>query len=473
MSTFNPQSKKFYLYTFYYWIAVFVALFIWSREWPIVRATSGRQEHIFGIFGFFVFSIIIFQMFLDFRYEKNLSLDRKLLIGLPALVNLFFLFVLVEMSQKSWDYRQYENAFRAVVNGNNPYLSSRYLYPPFFSDVMVQIYHFGENILPLLGVSLKKSELWNFVFYIHQSLLYFFLQLSYFLSLKFVRKLNIPSTDGVLLVSAIFIFNLPVLRTISYNQVNFYVLVSILLMIITLSSSQIVSGLAIAFGGLIKIYPFILLFPLIIMRRWKVVLWSLIGGFGVLFVQTNFFNNLLPWKQYLHFFTSFPLERESSWFRNTSLMSLLRSIFELANLPTNIFLPVFFISLVIIVSWFIFRFFQRVQVTSAIQNQEKKMFIEYDDFRSIGSLLDFSVLSLLVAPSAWEHHYILAIPIAIWAYAMRQINTTDWLFQIGIVMVFVMPVFNIFPFSYLRMCGLIFLLIVTSPKRYGENILNT
>jgi hypothetical protein len=38
------------------------------------------------------------------------------------------------------------------------------------------------------------------------------------------------------------------------------------------------------------------------------------------------------------------------------------------------------------------------------------------------------------------------------------------------MLIFIMPVFNIFPFSYLRMAGLILLLILTSPRRIVKTI---
>ncbi|NJN79927.1 MAG: hypothetical protein HC797_05325 [Anaerolineales bacterium] len=40
--------------------------------------------------------------------------------------------------------------------------------------------------------------------------------------------------------------------------------------------------------------------------------------------------------------------------------------------------------------------------------------MDLESFKITGHLLDFSVISLLIAPSAWEHHYVLVIPLAIW-----------------------------------------------------------
>lgn len=89
--------------------------------------------------------------------------------------------------------------------------------------------------------------------------------------------------------------------------------------------------------------------------------------------------------------------------------------------------------------------------------------MDTDFFRMTGHMLDFSVISLLIAPSAWEHHYVIAIPLAIWTFTLRGrdafLQTT-----IGTALVFALPVFNVYPFSYLRMAGLLILLLLVSPK---------
>jgi hypothetical protein len=82
--------------------------------------------------------------------------------------------------------------------------------------------------------------------------------------------------------------------------------------------------------------------------------------------------------------------------------------------------------------------------------------------------VDFSVLSLFVAPSAWEHHYVMAIPLAIWLVAIYK-KEIPWLGVLGLVFVFLLPVFNIFPFSYLRMLGVIILLWLSSPSKVNKN----
>ncbi len=455
MTTFSQGSNKFYRFAFLYWIAVLAGVFLWSRQWEIVRlASTKQQEDLFGLFGFCVFCVIALVAYIDFAANMALSTKKMLLIGVPFLVSLIFLTQTIELSRKSWDYNQYEAAFRAIVDGANPYLSNRYLYPPFFAEMMAFVFRIGQHLFPVLG--LGKSS-WVFVFYIHQSSLLFFLLFTYNLSIKFAGQVGLDDLTGMLLVSAIYLFNVPLFRTLSFNQVNFYVLASLLGSLIALRKYPFLAGVSAALGGFIKLYPFALSIPLFGMRKWRALIGILAGSVVFIFFETKFFRSLTLWNQFVRFYLSFPLEQESSLFRNTSPMSFLRNSLSFLGAPSLALTVAFLILILTILTWFAIRFFQRENITL-------KKDMDFESFCNTGHLLDFSVLSLLIAPSAWEHHYVIAIPLAIWVFAHRGKDAL-WQVLIAFVLVFGLPVFNIFPFSYLRMVGLILLLILVSPKK--------
>jgi hypothetical protein len=369
----------------------------------------------------------------------------------------------VELSEKSWDYGQYETAFRAVVVDDNPYRSTRYLYPPTFANAMVTVYHMGERLLPLIGLASKGTNLWTLVFYFHQSMLLFSLLFSYYLSLQFAGRVGLRPLKGMLLVSVLFLFNVPLIRTLSYNQVNFYILVSILITMLTLSQYPIVSGMSVAFGGMIKLYPFAFVIPLFMMKKWKALLGVVAGVFIIIAFDTHLFRDLALWKQFVLFYTSFPVERESSWFRNSSPLSLIRTSLAFVGAPEKIVTPVFVIVFLVVMVWYAVRFFQRERMFAGTD----QLLAGSETFRQFGHLTDFSVLSLLVAPSAWEHHYVIAIPLAIWVFTLRG-KDMPWLVATAMLLTFMMPVFNIYPFSYFRMAGLILLLVLVSPQKIKQ-----
>ena len=258
------------------------------------------------------------------------------------------------------------------------------------------------------------------------------------------------------------------LRTLSYNQVNFYILFVVLASMLTLGSYPLISGLIISVGGLIKLYPLVFTIPMLVMKKWKTLLGIVMGLIVITALQSNFFQDILLWKQFIQFYTSFPMERESSVFRNSSPLSFLRSLLDLTKISIEILLPTFTIVLLIILIWFAIRFVQRERIYAKFVNQQNNLFTDADTFRNIGHLVDFSVLSLFMAPSAWEHHYVMAIPLAIWLFAIYK-NEVPWLGVLGMVFIFLLPVFNVFPFSYLRILGVIILLWLTSPPKIIRN----
>lgn len=462
--TFANSTKFLTLFAPLYWIAVFAAYFLLSRDWGIVRPTSTSQEHLFGLFGFCVFCVIVYTAHTDYKSLTAPSTRSRVMTGIPILVSLFLLAAVVELSQQSWDYQQYETAFRAVAVGDNPYQSTRYLYPPFFAETMVAVYRAGTVLLPVLGVAARESSLWMFVFYIHQSALLFTLLLAYHLSLRFANGIGLKPLKGMLFVSALFLFNVPLLRTIIYNQVNFYILLSILIPLIALNHRPITSGVAIALGGSIKLYPFALVAPLFLTRNWKALIGIFAGVAGITAIQTNLFRDLTLWKQFILFYTSFPVERESAWFRNSSILSFLRNSLDFIGAPANFLTPVFGIIALSVLGWMALRFIQRERLYAPSNQADSTPTAGVDPRKDIGHLVDFSVLSLLIAPSAWEHHYVIAMPLAIWAFAACK-RESLWLFAIGLIFIFAMPTFNIFPFSYLRLAGVILLMVLSAPRK--------
>jgi len=80
-----------------------------------------------------------------------------------------------------------------------------------------------------------------------------------------------------------------------------------------------------------------------------------------------------------------------------------------------------------------------------------------------GAAADALALTLILAPVTWEHHYILAIPIAISAIASRG-RERPWEIGIAVAVIFVVPTFDVYPLSYHRLAGLLALLALTPPR---------
>jgi hypothetical protein len=80
---------------------------------------------------------------------------------------------------------------------------------------------------------------------------------------------------------------------------------------------------------------------------------------------------------------------------------------------------------------------------------------------------------LLLSPLVWEHHYVIAVPMAIWAIALYGASM-PWQIGTAVLLIFVPPTFDVFPFSYHRLAGLLLLVasmrpeLAPAPRSSGE-----
>jgi len=423
---------------------------------PLITITI---ERLFTTFGFCMWCVLLIVAYREIRARPGISIEEGVVVLLPLLTSFFFLVLIVEYVGKSWDYENYEDAIRAVILRENPYNNPHYLYPPFFAQSMAGIYRIGEKLFDNEGLNL-----WLFVFYIHQCAQFFLINLAYQLSSRFGSYIGLSDMQNKIIVTALFLFNFPLIRTLHLNQVNLYILDAALIALLTLNKFPYASGAAVMFGGLIKLYPFIIGVPLVLMRKWKAVFGALISGIVVVLLQTNFGRDLSLWKQFILFLISFPVDRESSlWIRNTTLISLARNLSHFTGMSESMIQPLFITAMLVVLVWIAIRFYKREKIYPTLTPG-----ILAETYRNSGNLIDFTGLALLITPSAWDHHFVIALPLALWAVALRRYEMSvgrrvDGWVGVAIVCIFILPPFDIFPLSYLRMFGVIALLIFTSP----------
>ncbi len=452
---FNPRKISDYLFHILLPIlAVILPLVFLSLDIPIMPLITTTSERLFTVFGFCMWCVLLIAAYREIKARPGISLEQGIIILLPLLVSFFFLVTIVEYGSKSFDYEVYEYAFQAILRHKNPYVGSFYFYPPLFAQGMAFIYAAGRRLLN----PETMSEL-VFVFYIHQCIQFLLCNVAYQLSSRFATRLGFSDLKNKLIVGGLFLFNFPLIRMLHLNQINLYVLITTLIALLALNGSPFLSGAAAAFGGLIKLYPLIMGAPLLVMKKWKALLGAFVTGGVVIAIQTNFGRDLTLWIQFFRFFISFPTERESEiWIRNTTLLSLAHNLHRFTGLPESLVRPFYIITALIALVWITVRLFQREKTFPTLPPGPSA-----EAYRNFGNLIDFASISLLITPSAWDHHFVIAIPLALWAIALRGKDRPGWV-GIATASIFVLPPFDIFPFSYLRMFGVIVLLILTAPN---------
>lgn len=472
---FVPANKLLLLSVFYVLsvlAAIILPLIIWKFNLSIVARTYDGSvpgmldSQPFEVFGLFISVVLTTITWLQVQQRPKRTLTTLIPIILPLLVVLNLLFVIIETSHvKSSDYMCYENAARAIINGVNPYTVSPqcYIYPPLLAQLLAFLYQISTDV-PLFSAGNEKKA-WDIVFYFYQCNQLLQIVLAYFLMYLFAKKIGFKSIPASLLVAALFLFNNPLFRTLKFSQVNLWILNSFLAAILLLSRYPLFSGLLVALGGHMKLYSLSLILPWSFTKKWQAVNGVIIGFLAILIVQTGFGKDWNLWQQFYEYFKN--VEKPSNY-RNNGLYGIVFNSFKLPNRLTGLSFDsvptvVTFISIALII-WFSVRFINRERAYSkqlkAIESSDRTL--ENDVFRLYGHSIDAIMFSLLISPSVWEHHYVIAMPVALWAIATRR-RDRPWLVCLGIFLIFCLPTCDFFPLSYHRVAGLLILAHLTNP----------
>jgi hypothetical protein len=390
----------------------------------------------------------------------------------PLLLGLHFLIVLQQYQIKSYDYVSYEMGARAVVEGGHLYGndSQQYLYWPLLAQVMGGAYAVMAWASTLAGGVIDDSEtIWRLIFYFYSCIQYLLLIAAYFLCYRLATQLRVEKATAAMLIGVLFLFNNSLYATLHYNQMGLMLLCVSLGAILLLKSSPIVSGILVAFGGHIKLYPYILLLPWTLKRHWRAIIAVGVASIAIVFVQTRAFQDWGVWQEYLVFARQWV---DSSFFRENSLQNIVHNTVRqtgyLLGVDTRGFQP--FASLLVVIAqaamlaWYLWRFFVREkackQATASATSAEAREF--YTTVTMYGHSVEVLAFALILSPIVWEHHYLLALPIAVWAVA-TQGRQRPWLIALAIILMMGLPTFNVYPFSYHRIFGLLLLLVTMPP----------
>ena len=87
--------------------------------------------------------------------------------------------------------------------------------------------------------------------------------------------------------------------------------------------------------------------------------------------------------------------------------------------------------------------------------------------RLLGHTMDALALMLLISPMVWEHHYVMMLPVYVWTITIVG-RRKPWLVLAAGLLLFALPTFDLYPFSYHRLAGLILTLWLTRPRYLAD-----
>lgn len=418
------------------WLIPFLLMLV---EWKGISGTLPRYWQTYEWTGYFGATILALIFVLEFLRKKPKQLTEILNLAAPFVAILPVLYQFAEYPIRSWDYDCYQIAAEKIIAGESPYFGF-YFYPPLLAWC-----------LSVLQKFFGKSEV---VFFSYQFIQLILVGAMAFQIKALLSKIQSDALLRSLLLLGIMILNIPLWRTIHHNQVNLVLVNIILFTILNYGKRPLLNGLLLALGTHLKLYPTILAGIWLIRKQFKpagyFLLFMLGTGFGLAFILPGI------WNEFFSFFKNFP---GGMALRDNGIHSILYNLFYVPGLNKGLddgnfqtfIKSIYYLFAGLICLYFLYRYIARAAQREQINGNEttaQKLWLQSGDLADAGAFM------VLFSPLVWEHHYVLTIPIALFAICLNN-SPRNW---IALFLIFVMPVADIFILSLTRISGLAILL---------------
>lgn len=308
-----------------------------------------------------------------------------------------------------------------------------YLYPPLLASLLAPFVSLGIYRLDLLWQVLNYSAVLLLML-----LLYLALQ-----QYRFSRELAALALFGIMAA------NVPVARTLHFHQLNLHVANLVLLSLLLFDKYPFWSAFSLSLAIHLKVYPVVLVLPYLYRREWRWCAWFAAAQGGI-FMATSLLSS--P-RYYLEFFGHVSAIRETA-LRNVSIDSLLYNTLRMFELrpwvgeKSTAHVLRLLLALGVMKPWY--------------QLVQRGLFVEASGSKRVilNSYVILPVLMLGVSPSIWSHHFVLLILTMLVLGAVLRDAWEFWLFLYAYAFIFLFPNYDIYPVSYLRLFGLILLIVL-------------
>jgi hypothetical protein len=383
---------------------------------PITLASVALTWLLLGLF---------LALMLTGRIAKATSLTW---IGFFALAVLYLNMLRERVRYGDIDY--YTQAAFALVR-DKP-LPDTYFYPPLWATLLSFLTPLGEDGILLVA---WMANILSFLLF-------------YLLLVRTLERYEFRPYAAALTAFMFLLVNMPVLRTFMYVQVNFHVMNFILLSLLLHNDRRFLSACMLALAVHFKASPAFLGLAFLLQRDWK---WLLSFALSMLLIAAipfalygggpyvDFLNNFLfinaPHALSLHD-SSFDsaIGMALSYFRAD--FSEVRILVLLAKAVTAV--AVIYLS---------------VCTRGYVSDAGGKIHL-------FDSIVPLFVGMTLLSPLVWEHHAIfLTLPVLLLLKKLE--SPAEWIgYGVAYFLIFLIPVFDYFPWSYGRLLGMLILLVL-------------
>jgi hypothetical protein len=337
------------------------------------------------------------------------------------IIGLLYLNILRERPEYG-DVEYYIRAARNLFEGLP--LPETYVYPPLWASLLQLLIPLGEEFLFVFSWTLNIL-----------SLLVFFLLLE-----RILRLYGFSPRLAALVATGFMLVNVPILRTLVYVQVNLHLVNLILAGLLLYRKQPFWSAFMLALAIHLKASPLILVFAFLLERNWRWLLWLFLNLILVGFLSMVI-SGTAPYLDFIHN-ASAMASSHSLNFREYSFDAFfftLGTLFKLDVGLMRIFASICKIILGLATLYVIW-----------LNTRHKTFFRGPGEnlFNAIPALL---VLMTLASPLIWVHHGVfLCLPFLVLLVKLDSPSEWTW-FGFAYLIAFLLPTFDFFPWSQLRL----------------------
>lgn len=382
---------------------------------------------------------------LFFLGRPALARRHILFIALFFLLSFFFLNVLREPHlAKRGDFGIYWNAVRRVETGKA--MSRSWAYTPLLTSLLRPLYPLGSR---------EASCYFKITNYAA-------VLLSYLLLYLVLQKYGFPRHAAAAFPFVLLIFSVPLARALAYQQVTIHVVNMILISLLFYGRNNLVSAAALCLAVNLKVTPAILILPFLYNREWRWLVFFV--AVQVLIIAfTSWMCGIRYWGDFFHS----GLRVMAFAYRNNSIDSFLFNLSRFLGIPFDKIASAAAKIVFLIISAVMWRASCEREV---FYSGERRMGVVYNGF------VPLLLFAVVVSPRIWAHYLIiLSLPFLVMLKVIRGKGELA-LYLLSYVLIFLVPVFDLFPFSYHRLLGILICyrlcwVISMRPERAGVNIL--
>jgi hypothetical protein len=311
-------------------------------------------------------------------------------------------------------------------------LLGRYIYPPLWATALSAVIRFGDKFT--FDVMWSANLLAAGLFFV--------------LLTELLRRYGFSRTLAAVAVLLFCAVNMPLLRTLLYVQVNLHVINLILLAVLLLPRSALLSAIALALAVHLKMSPILLALPFLLVREKRWWLWFVLA-LAAFCLPTLLAYGTQPFLDSFANIQNIYLANGLQ-FRETSIDSLLRNLMAYLRLPLE-----FATIPVLVMKGFLLLAGLWICRHSLRGTGGEDASVDGPVRICLPVLL---ILMMLVSPLVWEHHPVfVALPLLAVLPMLR--TAPEWAVAAGVYFAeFLLPTIDFFPWSFLRLAGLIALL---------------